>query len=173
MIILGLDPGTAIVGWGVIDTTLSNDPAQAICVNYSCLTTDKSLSDSKRLVAIAGGVEKLLKEYRPDLVAVEKLFFARNQKTVMSVSQARGVLLLMIEEQGLPLMEFTPLQVKMSLTGYGRAEKKQMQEMTKILLKLAEIPKPDDAADALAVALTAAQNYRFWQLESAASASPK
>lgn len=161
MIILGLDPGTAIVGWGVIDTGLRHDVQRATCLAYDCITTDKSLSDSRRLVAISDGLESLLQRFTPDIVAVEKLFFARNQTTVMTVSQARGVLLLGIERHGIELMEFTPLQVKQALTGYGRAEKSQIQQMTKLLLHLPGIPKPDDAADALAIALTAAQTRRL------------
>ena len=162
MIILGLDPGTAIVGWGVIDTGPRHDLDKAVCVAYECLITDKSMTDSQRLVAIANGTRALLKQYTPDLVGVEKLFFAKNQTTAMTVSQARGVLLMIIEEQGLPLVEFTPMQVKLALTGYGKADKKQMQEMTRILLKLPGIPKPDDAADALAIAMSAAQTVRPW-----------
>lgn len=158
MIILGVDPGTATVGWGVIDTGACHDISKAVCLAYDCIKTDKSQSDSCRLLAIANGMEKVLKEYSPDLVAVEKLFFFSNQKTVMTVSQARGVILLVIEQQGLALAEYTPLQVKQALTGYGRAEKQQMQQMTKLLLHLADIPKPDDAADALAIALTAGQS---------------
>ncbi|MEI6477473.1 MAG: crossover junction endodeoxyribonuclease RuvC [bacterium] len=161
MIILGLDPGTAIVGWGVIDTGPRNDVSSAVCVAYDCILTDKGLSDSRRLVAIASGLEGLLKQYTPDLVSVEKLFFAKNQTTVMTVSQARGVLLLGIEQQGIPLVEFTPLQVKQALTGYGKADKSQIQNMVKLLLKLPGIPKPDDAADALAIAITAAQTQKY------------
>ena len=157
MIILGLDPGTAIVGWGVIDTGPRHDVSKAVCLAYNCLITDKSMTDSQRLLAIANGLEKLLKEYTPDLVGVEKLFFANNQKTVMTVSQARGVLLMVIEKEGLPMAEFTPLQVKQALTGYGKADKSQIQTMVKLLLRLPGIPKPDDAADALAIAITAAQ----------------
>ncbi len=157
MIILGIDPGTAIVGWGIIDTGASHNVEKAVCLGYGVITTDKSMSDSLRLVAIASGLEGVLKEYTPNLVGVEKLFFSNNQKTVMTVSQARGVILLVLEQQGVPLLEFTPLQVKQALTGYGRAEKSQMQQMTKLLLKLPSIPQPDDAADALAIALTAAQ----------------
>jgi len=157
MIILGLDPGTAIVGWGVIDTGPQNRVEKAKCLAYGVITTDKTLSDSKRLLAIANGLEGLLKEYTPDEAGVEKLFFSNNQKTVMTVSQARGVLLLVLEQQGIRLREFTPLQVKQALTGYGRADKPQMQQMTKLLLHLAEIPKPDDAADALAIAMATAQ----------------
>ena len=160
MVILGLDPGTAILGWGVIDTGERHDVNKAKCLAYGAITTDKSQSDSRRLVAIAAGLEKLLKEYTPDLVSVEKLFFSRNVSTAMTVSQARGVILLIVEQQGLAMVDYTPMQVKQALTGYGKADKKQIQEMTKLLLKLPGIPKPDDAADALAIALTAAQSIR-------------
>lgn len=161
MIVLGLDPGTALVGWGVIDTGNSNDVGKARCLAYGCLKTDKVMTDSQRLLALANGVQSLLKEYSPELVSVEKLFFFSNQKTVMTVSQARGVILMIIEKEGLSLSEFTPLQVKQSLTGYGRADKEQVQQMIKRLLHLETIPKPDDAADALAIALTGAQSHSF------------
>lgn len=157
MIILGFDPGTAILGWGIIDTGDSHRVDQARSLAYGCITTDKSMTPSQRLLAIASGVEKLLDEYKPALVGVERLFFQRNVTTGMAVSEARGVVLYIIERQGFQLAEYTPQEVKMTLTGYGRAEKKQVQEMVKLLLKMEKIPKPDDAADALAIALTAAQ----------------
>ncbi len=157
MIVLGLDPGTALVGWGVIDTGKANRVDQAVCLGYGCITTDKSMTDSQRLVAVGQGLVSLLAQYKPELVGVEKLFFSKNQKTVMTVSQARGVLLYVLEQALLPIVEFTPQQVKQGLTGYGKAEKAQMQRMTQLLLNLREIPKPDDAADALAIALTSAQ----------------
>lgn len=165
MIILGVDPGTATVGWGIIDTGETHNLNRTRCLAYGCIVTDKNINSSRRLVAIASGLENLLKQYTPDLVAVEKLFFCNNQKTVMAVSQARGVILLVIEQQELPLSEYTPLQVKQALTGYGRAEKPQIQQMVKMLLRLPEIPRPDDAADALAVALTAAQTKPALQNE--------
>ena len=164
MIIAGIDPGTAIVGWGIVDTGPTHNLSKAVCLGYGCITTDKSMSDSKRLVAIANGLEKILKDYKPELISVEKLFFAHNQTTVMTVSQARGVILLVAEQLGIELMEFTPLQVKQSLTGYGKAEKAQIQKMIALLLHLSEIPKPDDAADALAIALTAGQHARLGRL---------
>jgi crossover junction endodeoxyribonuclease RuvC len=163
MIVLGLDPGTALVGWGVIDTGKSHRVDQAVCLGYGCIVTDKSLNDSQRLLIIGNELEQLVTQYRPELVGVEKLFFSRNQKTVMSVSQARGVLLFILEKVGLPIVEFTPQQVKQGLTGYGKAEKAQMQKMTQLLLNLKEIPKPDDAADALAIAITSAQAAVFGQ----------
>ena len=161
MIILGLDPGTALAGWGVVDTGEKHQVNSAVCLGYGCITTDKSMTDSQRLLAIANGLEGLLNTYHPDLVSVEKLFFSRNQKTVMTVSQARGVLLYVVERQGHALIEFTPQEIKMALTGYGKAEKIQVQKMVQLLLKLPELPKPDDAADAVAAALTAAQTVRL------------
>ena len=163
MVVLGLDPGTAIVGWGVIDTGPKHNVQSARCLAYDCFQTDKEMSDSKRLVAVANGLTALLERYHPELVSVEKLFFSHNQTTVMTVSQARGVLLLIVEQHGIPLIEFTPLQIKQALTGYGKAEKRQIQEMVRMILKLPGIPKPDDAADALAAALTAAQTVRLTQ----------
>lgn len=156
MIILGLDPGTAILGWGVIDTGNRHDVSAATCISYGAITTDKSMTDSQRLVAIANGLELLLPEYQPELACVEKLFFTKNVTTGMTVSQARGVILLTLERQHVPFAEYNPMQIKQSLTGYGKADKQQMQEMVKRLLHLEIIPKPDDAADALAIALTAA-----------------
>ena len=161
MIILGLDPGTARMGWGVVDTGENHRVDKAVCLGYGCITTDKSMTDSQRLVAVANGLEGVLDTYKPKTVSVERLFFSRNQKTVMTVSQARGVLLYVIERQGYPLMEFTPQEVKLALTGYGKAEKAQIQNMVQLLLKLPQLPQPDDAADAVAIALTAAQTIRL------------
>jgi crossover junction endodeoxyribonuclease RuvC len=160
MIILGLDPGTAIVGWGLIDTGLKHDVSRATCIAYNCITTDKGLRDAQRLVAIANGLEMLLQQYTPDLVSIEKLFFTNNQKTAMTVSQARGVLLMIVERHEIPIVEYNPMEIKLALTGYGRADKAQIQAMIKLILKLETIPKPDDAADALAIAVTAAQSIR-------------
>lgn len=161
MIILGFDPGTAILGWGVIDTGPDHRLETARCLAYDCVVTDKGLSDATRLVAIAAGVEAVLKQYQPDLVSVEKLFFSKNQTTAMTVSQARGVVLMLTAKQGCPIAEYNPMQVKQSLTGYGKADKKQVQQMVKLILHLLEVPQPDDAADALAIALTAAQTWRL------------
>lgn len=158
MIILGLDPGTALAGWGILDTGTPHRVDTAVCLGYGCITTDKSMTDSQRLLAIGNGLEALIEKYKPEIVGVEKLFFSRNQKTVMTVSQARGVLLYVIEQQGCQLMEFTPQEIKQSLTGFGGAEKAQMQKMVQLLLKLPTLPTPDDAADAVAVALTVAQH---------------
>ena len=160
MIVLGLDPGTARLGWGVIDTGETHRPDQAVCLAYGCIETDKSMSDAKRLVAIANGVEQLLNTYKPAVTVVEKLFFSNNQTTAMVVSQARGVLLYLLAREGYAYLELTPQAIKQGLTGYGRADKGQMQRMVQLILKLSTLPKPDDAADALASALTAAQMVR-------------
>lgn len=161
MIVLGIDPGTALVGWGFVDTGPGNDLSKAKCLGYGCISTDKSMTASQRLLAVSNGMEQLLKEQRPDLVSIEKLFFAKNQTTAMAVSQARGVILLAIEKAGLPIVEFSPPQIKQALTGYGKAEKAQIQHMVAMLLRLPGIPKPDDAADALAIAITGAQTRQF------------
>jgi crossover junction endodeoxyribonuclease RuvC len=151
-IILGLDPGTATTGFGVV----KEERGEISLVDCGYITTPSADSASDRLLMIGRAVEKLLKTYRPDIVAVEKLFFAKNQTTAMSVSQSRGVILASIARQQLPLLEYTPLQVKQTITGYGKADKQQVQRMVKALLKLEQVPQPDDAADALAIAICAA-----------------
>ncbi len=148
--VLGIDPGTAIVGWGVLE---QNENREIKTIDYGQITTSSDLSDAERLDLIATDLKELIKEYKPDEAAVEELFYFKNKKTVISVAQARGVILYILKNKKLPIGEYTPLQIKQSLTGYGRADKKQMQLMIKNVLKLKEIPKPDDAADALAVAL--------------------
>lgn len=152
--ILGIDPGYAIVGCGMI----SYERNQFKVLHQSAVTTDAKTPFSKRLHQIYLGVSELVKTYKPEAVAVEELFFQNNQKTAIAVAQARGVILLTAEEAGVPLYEYTPLQVKQSVVGYGRAEKKQVMEMTRILLKLDKVPKPDDVADALAIAICHAHN---------------
>ncbi len=150
MIILGIDPGTATTGWGVI----KSDKIKPICIDFGVITTKAGLPLEKRLATIYIDINSLLKKYKIDTVAVENLFFNTNAKTAMLVGQARGVVLLASELKHLPLFSYTPLQVKMAMCGYGRADKKQVQEMVRVMLNLPKIPKPDDAADALAVALT-------------------
>ena len=157
MIILGLDPGTATTGYGLIETDGVN--SKILC--YGVIKTIPSKKHSQRLLEIHNDVTELIAKHKPDACAVEQLFFANNQKTAFSVGQARGVLLLTIEQAGIDLHEFTPLQVKQALVGYGKADKKQVQQMVKLVLKLNQIPKPDDAADALAIALTCAQT-KVW-----------
>jgi len=150
MLILGVDPGTARLGWGTI-VDKNNQPTIG---EYGCLETKPTDPESKRLLSLFKGFTKLLKKFRPDAVSVEDLFFFKNQKTVIKVSQARGVILVASELLKLPVFSYTPLQVKMAVTGYGRADKNQVQQMVKVILKLPSIPQPDDAADALAVAIT-------------------
>ncbi len=151
--ILGIDPGTGIVGFGCIDA----DGKVLNLVDAGVIRTPAHQAAELRLRTIHDEISRLIKEYKPEWVSIEKLFFARNVTTAMSVSQSRGVLLLAASQAELKIAEYTPLQIKMALTGYGRADKKQIQEMVRILLKLKQIPKPDDAADALAAAITHAQ----------------
>ena len=150
--ILGLDPGTATTGFGVI----SEDGGQIKLVGCGYIATQAGEEPAERLLVVARSLEKVIRRYRPDVVAVEKLFFAKNRTTAIAVAQARGVILTVAAKHHLLLREYTPLQVKQSLTGYGRADKQQMQRMVKALLKLDRIPRPDDAADALAIAICAA-----------------
>lgn len=150
MKIVGIDPGTARIGWGLIEGTKQNYQM----LRYGCIETDKTKQPYHRLQEIYQEVYGLLHTEQPDQVVVEELFFARNVTTALSVGQARGVILLAAAHANLPVFEYTPMQVKQSITGYGRAEKNQIQTMVKMLLRLKEIPKPDDAADALAIALT-------------------
>ena len=156
MKILGIDPGTGIVGFGLIETK----GTQYTVVDAGVVRTPAHQADELRLKTIYTSLVEIITLNRPDIMVVEKLFFARNVTTAMSVSQARGVILLAATLQDIALAEYTPLQIKMALTGYGRADKKQMQEMVRILLKLNEVPKPDDCADALAAALTHAHSVR-------------
>lgn len=147
MRILGIDPGYAIVGYGAIDTKTMKPES------YGVIRTEANIPIEERLAEIYDNMCELLRMFKPDHVAIEKLYFNTNEKTAINVSQARGVIVLACVKSGVKLYEYTPLQVKMSVVGYGRAEKLQVQDMTKRLLGLAKIPKPDDAADALAIAL--------------------
>lgn len=150
MIILGIDPGIATTGFGVITYE------KGVCTLVDCgvITTDKDLTHSERLAILYEDLTELVKKHQPQQVAVEKLFFSTNVTTAMTVGEARGVALLVLQQGGVPISEYTPLQVKQGITGYGKATKKQVQEMVKTRLKLNTIPRPDDAADALAIALT-------------------
>ena len=149
MIVLGIDPGYAIVGCGVVE--YKNNKFNML--TYGAILTEAHTPFNERLEKIYNEAEELVLKYKPDAVSMEKLFFNTNQKTAIDVAQARGVLVLAAQKRGVPIYEYTPLQVKQSVVGYGRAEKKQVQEMTRILLNLEKIPKPDDAADALAMAI--------------------
>lgn len=149
MKILGLDPGTATTGWSVIIEEKKQPKVEA----FGCIETDKVKDSVARLKEIAFDLRKIIKKYQPDEAAIEDIFFFKNLKTAIKVAQARGVLILTCADKNLPVFEYTPLQVKQALTGYGRAEKRQVQIMVKNILKLKELPRPDDAADALAIAI--------------------
>ena len=149
MRVLGIDPGYAIIGYGLVEKR-GND---VLPLQYGVIRTEANLPIEERLLEIYNDLEKLIEAFAPDSIAIEKLYFNTNEKTAINVSQARGVILLACAKSNIPIYEYTPLQVKMSVVGYGRAEKKQVQEMTRSILKLSKIPKPDDAADALAIAV--------------------
>ena len=157
MIILGIDPGIAIVGFGVIE----KDNRGIRVIDYGVITTHKNTRTPVRLKQVYSGIMQLIEKYKPDAIALEELFFNNNVTTAINVAQARGVLLIAAANYTEQLYEYTPLQIKQALTGNGRAEKKQVQYMVKAILNLQSIPKPDDAADALAVALTHAQTNTF------------
>lgn len=156
MIILGIDPGTATTGYGVIEKKGQKHKI----IECGCIQTPAKTPLHDRLDAIYDELLEIIEKHSPDHMAVEELFFATNAKTAIAVGQARGVVLLAGKKKSLSVFEYTPLEVKMALTGYGRADKRQIQEMVKVLLSLPEIPKPDDAADALAIAICHAQSYK-------------
>lgn len=155
MIILGIDPGTAIMGYGLIEQKGNRLSPLA----YSCWRTPAHTPLAERLLLLYNQISPFLKENRPDHIAVEELFFNRNTTTAIAVGQARGIVLLAGAQQGIPVYEYTPLQVKQAVVGYGKAEKIQVQQMVKSLLVLDKIPKPDDTADALALAICHAHSY--------------
>ncbi len=157
MIIFGVDPGTARMGWGVIDTNEKNFHA----VQYGCITTDKTELPERRLLIIYTALISLLTKYTPDIVTLEELFFTTNAKTVIPVAQSRGTILLAAAQKHIPVVSYSPLAVKRTVTGDGKADKVQVQRMVTRLLHLPEIPKPDDTADALAIALTHAYSYKM------------
>ena len=146
MRILGIDPGFGILGWAVIEDDLK-------IVDFGAIETSRTMPIDERLFVIHTDLSSIIKRYRPDTAVIEKLFFARNTTTAFDVARAIGVVLLTFRQFAIPFQEVTPMQVKQSVTGYGKAEKKQVQEMVQRLFRLKELPKPDDAADALAVAL--------------------
>ena len=155
---LGIDPGTATTGYGLVrlfpDGTLAP-------VSYGIISTPKDATPSARLEMLYTDLQRLLREHQPDTAAVEKLFFSRNVTTGIAVGQARGVVLLAIQQAGIEVFEYTPKEVKQAVAGYGNADKKQVQEMVRALLQLDTIPKPDDAADALAIAITHLNTARY------------
>ena len=161
MIILGIDPGYAIVGIGVIDYTGNKFKV----LNYGAITTKAGTPTSARINKIYEELNNYLRQYRPEAVAMEKLYFNTNQKTAIDVAQARGAMVACIAGKGIPIYEYTPLQIKQAVTGYGRSEKQQIQAMVKMLLNLPCVPKPDDAADGLAVAICHAHSCRMPGME--------
>jgi crossover junction endodeoxyribonuclease RuvC len=155
MIILGIDPGTATLGFALLE--VSQQKIQTV-LDYGVITTSKHLTDAERLLIIEQNLQSIIEKYQPNVFAIEKLFFFRNVTTVITVAQSRGVSLLVAKKNNLRILEFTPLQIKQAITGYGKAPKEQVQQMVKTILKLSTIPKPDDAADALAVGICAHQS---------------
>lgn len=150
MLVLGIDPGTATTGYGLVreepDGTLT-------AIDHGAILTSPKLTDAQRLVLLYKELNQIIKQHKPESSAVEKLFFQKNVKTALSVGQGRGVILLSLAQAELPISEYTPNEIKLAVSGYGGADKRQVQEMVKVLLNLESIPKPDDAADALAVAI--------------------
>jgi len=157
MIIVGIDPGLAISGYGVINYIGNKFEV----IDYGAVTTESSQEFPGRLKAIYDGYMELFNRYKPEAVAIEELFYNKNVKTAIAIAEARGVHLLAAENCGIPLYEYTPLQIKQGIVGYGRAEKKQIQEMVKVILKLESVPKPDDVADGLAAAICHAHSLKF------------
>lgn len=149
MRILGIDPGIATIGFGLVEM----NRGQGTMLHYGAITTPAGVPLANRLYQISQDMEELISTLKPDVIAVEELFFNTNITTGIAVAHGRGVILLEAHKAGIPLFEYTPSQVKLAVTGYGKAEKKQMMEMTRMLLKLKAVPRPDDAADALAIAL--------------------
>jgi len=160
MIILGIDPGTALSGYGVIQSDKRN---KLTVLGYGAIRTPAHMSIDQRLSLIYDGVVKIIQEYQPQCLAIEELFFNRNVTTALTVGQARGVIILAAAHHQIPVAEYTPLQVKQSVTGMGRAPKTQVGYMVRLLLGLKEVPQPDDVADALAVCICHAHNGMGWR----------
>jgi crossover junction endodeoxyribonuclease RuvC len=155
---LGIDPGTATTGYGLVRLTRDGE---LVAVKYGVILTSKDASASARLEMIYDQLCDIIKEHKPDTAAVEKLFFSRNVTTALAVGQARGVVMLALQKAGIEAFEYSPKEIKNAVAGYGGAEKRQVQEMVRALLQLDSIPKPDDAADALAVAITHLNTKRY------------
>jgi crossover junction endodeoxyribonuclease RuvC len=160
MLVLGIDPGTATTGYGLI----KNEGGKEILLRYGVIKTSPSLDMPRRLVKINREYTDLLEEFHPDAVAIEEIFYHKNAKTVISVAQSRGVLLMTAAARNIEVAEYTPLQVKQAVTGYGNADKRQVQIMVQKILALDEKPQPDDAADALAIAICHLHSYRLGKL---------
>lgn len=170
MIILGIDPGIATTGYGIISYSKNKKRSNELseknnfpfsCLAYGMIKTSPGLSSAERLKILYNELNKLIKKYRPEVMAVETIYFFKNLKTAMPVSQAKGVILLSAAKKKIPVYEITPLQAKMAITGYGRAEKEQVQQIIKVLLNLEKVPRPDDIADALAVSICCAGTIKI------------
>ena len=161
MVVLGIDPGTALTGYGFIDVSERGDLS---VIDYGVFSTPAKQKMEYRLLTLFEGLHEKMLLHKPAYGAVEKLFFSNNVTTAISVGQARGIVLLGMAQAGIPIAEFTPMEIKQAVVGYGGAEKKQVQMMVKSILGLDEIPKPDDAADALAVAITCSSSLKYLQL---------
>lgn len=157
MRIIGIDPGTATTGFSIIE----HDGNKTKLLEYGCIRTAAGLAKNIRLQQIAEDLSTIIKKWKPQAASVEKLFFKKNVKTAISVAEARGVVIQKFTERGLSFHEFTPLEIKLAVCGYGKADKKMVQQMVKMILKMNQIPKPDDAADAIAVALCLANSLAF------------
>lgn len=160
MIIMGIDPGFAITGYGIV----KYEGNKFSVLDYGAITTKASMKLPERLLVLNNRLEELINQYKPDAISVEELFFNKNIKTAISAAHGRGIALLAAARSGAEVFEYTPLQVKQAVAGYGRAEKAQVQQMVKIILNLSEIPKPDDVADALAVAICHGHSHRMGRI---------
>ena len=167
MIVLGIDPGVATIGFGVVRAERQKNTL----VQYGVITTPPGIPLSSRLLQISDDMEELIRTFHPDEMAVEELFFTKNITTGIAVAHGRGVILLSAERLGVPVFEYTPMQVKQAVVGYGKAEKRQVMDMTRRLLNLSAVPKPDDAADAVAIALCHARSFTS-RLQSPDAARP-
>ena len=161
MLTLGIDPGYAIIGWGLVDYS----GARLTPVAFGAVTTEAGVDFPKRLLKISNNIGEILDKFRPQAVAIEKLYFNSNTTTAIDVAQARGGIVTEAARRNIDIFEYTPLQVKQSVVGYGRAEKKQVMEMTRQLLKLESVPKPDDTADALAIAICHSHSFHSQSYE--------
>jgi len=157
MRILGIDPGTSLIGYGIIEA----GNGKVSCVSKGCVVTPKNIPNADRMVKIFNFFSDLVKKEKIDLAAIEKIFFFKNAKTVVEVSEIRGIVILALKLKNIEIREFTPLEVKQAVSSYGRASKQQVQQMIKMILSLEEMPKPDDIADALAIAICCANTVRF------------
>ncbi len=156
MIILGLDPGTSLIGYGIINYSKNTTNV----IDYGTIVSAKNIPTKERILEVNNQLNNIIARYQPDHISIEELFFFKNAKTVIAVAEMRGALLAFSALKNIPIHEFTPLQIKQSVTGYGRAEKSQVQEMVRLILELDTIPKPDDASDALAAAICCAHTLK-------------